>query len=224
MHDTELMKRSFELEILDVEELAPELLTRVHDGLSLTHRLLRNHAAILQALQSDRPQKVLDIGCGHGGLLEKIRRTGAEVVGADLKPPAASLREFPILKLDAVRDALPTADVAVSVCLMHHLHDDEFIELIQNVGRSCKRFVILDLVRNPLPLALFRTFAPLVLPRVNVLDGSQSIRRAYSAKEFHALIERALAGTNGSFGHKVSPFWIRQIADIRYGVSSIREL
>jgi hypothetical protein len=99
---------------------------------------------------------------------------------------------------------------------MHHLQDEEFVEMIRNVGRACRRFVILDLVRHRVPLALFSAFAPLCLPKLNVLDGRQSIRRAYTPDEFRALIARAVAGTSGSFRHKVAPFWIRQMADIRY--------
>lgn len=134
----------------------------------------------------------------------------------DLQPPAGGEREFPILKLDAVRDVLPRADVAVSVCMVHHLHDEDVIEMIRNVGRSCRRFVILDLVRHRVPLALFSAFAPLFLPEVNVLDGRQSIRRACTAEEFRGLITRAVSGKSGSFRLTVAPFWIRQMADIRY--------
>ena len=111
-------------------------------------------------------------------------------------------------------DALPRADVAMSVCLAHHLTDDQFVALIRNVGRSCPRFIILDLVRSPLPLALFRVVAPLVLPPVNVADGALSIRRAFTAAEFRALVSRALNGA--PFRHTVAPLNIRQIADITY--------
>ena len=55
-----------------------------------------------------------------------------------------------------------------------------------------------------------------MLPRVNVLDGRQSIRRAYTPEEFRALIARAVAGTGAKFRHTVAPLWIRQMADIRY--------
>jgi SAM-dependent methyltransferase len=212
------MQRSFEEEILDVGGLLPEVLERVHRRLSQTHSLLGNHAAILRALRCDgAARRVLDIGCGHGGLLKKVRRQmGVEVLGVDLRPPEGGVGEFPILKLDAVREALPRADVAVSVCLVHHLRDEEFVEMIRNVGRACRRFVILDLVRHRVPLALFTAFAPLCLPRVNVLDGRQSIRRAYTPEEFRSLIARAVSGTGGSFRHSVAPLWIRQMADIRY--------
>lgn len=213
------MQRSFEEEILDKPGLSLEIVEQAHLGLSRTHSLLGNHEAILRALKTDdQPvRRVLDIGCGHGELMKKVRqRLGAEVIGVDLQPPAEGAKDVPILRLDAIRDALPRADVAVSVCMAHHLRDEEFIALIENVGRACRRFVILDLVRHPVPLALFSAFAPLCLPRVNVLDGRQSIRRAYTPQEFRAVVERAVAGIGGTFRHSVTPFWIRQMADIRY--------
>ena len=212
------MLRSFEEEILDGEGLPPEMVERAHRALSRTHRILGNHAAILRALRHDEQavRRVLDIGCGHGGLMETVRRQmGAEVVGVDLRPPETGT-DLRILKLDAAREALPPSDVAVSVCMVHHLRDEELIEMIGNVGRACRRFVILDLVRHPVPLALFSALAPLCLPRVNVLDGRQSVRRAYTPEEFRALIARALEGTGASFQHTVAPLWIRQMADIRY--------
>ena len=213
------MRRSFEAEILDSGGQQPEILARAHRALSLTHSVLGNHAAILRALRRDGEavRRVLDIGCGHGGLLEKVRRQiGAEVLGVDLRPPERGVGEFPILKLDAVREVLPRADVAVCVCLVHHLRDQDFVEMIRNVGRACRRFVILDLVRHRVPLVLFSAAAPLCLPKVNVLDGCQSIRRAYTPEEFRGLIAQAVAGTGGNFRHTVAPFWIRQMADIRY--------
>jgi SAM-dependent methyltransferase len=213
------MRRSFEAEILDSGGQPPEMLARAHRALSLTHSLLGNHAAVLRALRRDGQavRRVLDIGCGHVGLLEKVRRRiGAEVLGVDLHPPERGAGEFPILKLDAVRDVLPPADVAVCVCLAHHLRDEDLIEMIRNVGRACRRFVILDLVRHRAPMALFSAVAPLCLPRVNVLDGRQSIRRAYTPEEFRAAVARAVAGTGAEFRHTVAPLWIRQMADIRY--------
>jgi len=215
----EQMQRSFEEEILDREDLSSELIDQAHRGISRAHKLLGNHAAIVRALKRDVPgvRRVLDIGCGHGELLKRVRwQIRAEVVGVDLRPPEHGAGEFPILKLDAAREPLPQADVAMCVCLLHHLGEEESVELIRNVGRTCGRFVILDLVRHPVPLALFSAFAPLCLPRVNVLDGSQSIRRAHTAEEFRALMARAVAGTGASFRHSVAPFWIRQMADIRY--------
>jgi len=208
------MQRSFDSEILDGEGLPAEVVARAHRGLRLTHTLLGNRAAIIRALREGPPiRRLLDVGCGHGGMLADIReRLSIDVIGADLKPPATAV--VPIVRADVTRDPLPEADVAISVCLAHHLTDDQVVDLIRNVGRSCRRFIILDLVRSRIPLALFRVAAPLVLPPVNVADGATSIRRAFTPAEFRALVGRALNGD--PFRHTVAPFYIRQIADMTY--------
>src|SRR4029077_8196068 len=109
----------------------------------------------------------------------------------------------PILQVNAVRAPLPDSDVAVAVCVAHHLSDSDSIDLIRNVGRYCRRFIILDRVRHPLPLTLFRlAVGPLVHP-VNAHDGCRSIRRSYTPRELAALVTRALAGTRGVFRHRV---------------------
>jgi len=213
------MRRSFDPEILDSDAITDEVAERAHRHLLRTHKLLGNIRSLVHCVRRDPLpiRRVLDVGCGHGGILLQVQRQlGVEAVGVDLKPPARLNRPFPILQADAARDPLPEADVAICVCLAHHLPEDELIELIRNVGRSCRRFVILDLVRNRVPLTLFKTFAPLFVSRLNVADGCQSIRRSYTPEELRAAIGRALSGTRGRFQHSVAPLSIRQIADISY--------
>jgi hypothetical protein len=137
---------------------------------------------------------------------------GVDVIGVDLRPPANP--PVPVLAADATRDELPKADVAISVCLTHHLSDEDFVALIRNVRRSCRRFIVLDLVRHQLPLTMFRIVAPLILPPVNVTDGVTSIRRSWTPSEFRALVDRAVEGA--PFTHTVAPGYIRQMVDITY--------
>ena len=213
------MHRSFDAEILDSDSVPADVAERAYRGLRLTHKLLGNTAALIRAMKRDPlpVRRVLDVGCGHGGVLLDVQRSlGVEAIGVDLKPPSRTMTPFPILKADAARDPLPEADVAISLCLAHHLDEGEFVALVRNVGRSCRRFVLLDLVRHRLPLVLFRVVAPLVIPRLNVTDGCQSIRRSYTPPEFRAVLVRALNGTPATFRHTVAPLSIRQIADITY--------
>jgi SAM-dependent methyltransferase len=211
------MNRSYETEILDGEDLPEDVVARAHQDLDRLHGLLGNTAAFVAALKNDPfpVRRILDVGCGHGGLLLQLqRKLGVDVVGADLRPPAVS--PFPILQADVARDPLPEADVAICTYLAHHLSEDEFVSLIRNVGRSCRRFIILDLVRHRLPLVLFRIFLGPLLSPVNVADGCTSIRRSMQPAEMRAVVTKALAGTDATFQYSRTPLYSRQMVDIRY--------
>ncbi len=213
------MQRSSEAEILDRPGVPEDLVKRAYRDLTRIHRLLGDTAAIISALRRDpRPvHRVLDVGCGRGGVLADIQLAlGVEAVGIDLMQASTPGAPFPIVQADAVRDALPEADVAYSMYLAHHLTEDDLVALIRNIGRFCRRFILLDLVRHPVPLNLFRLFlAPFVSPIV-ASDGRVSIRRSYTPAELEYQVRRALGNSGCRFRHSVSPLYIRQIVDISY--------
>ena len=205
-------------EMLDDLSLPEEIVAKAYAQLHSTHRWLGNTAAILDLLSRDPfpVRRVLDIGCGRGGLLQEIRRRlGVEAVGVDLRPAPAS-SPVPIITADAVTDPLPRADVALAVCLAHHLSAEDLAAFIRNVSRSCRRLILLDVVRHRLPLVLFRTFVAPFLSRLNVEDGVTSIRRAYTPRELASIVAGALAESDGTARHTVAPFYIRQVVDIRW--------
>ena len=70
------VEKSSKLEIIDDPNLPEDILARVHRDLTRMHRCLGNTAAILRALKRDPlpVRRVIDIGCGDGGLLREIRR------------------------------------------------------------------------------------------------------------------------------------------------------
>ena len=98
----------------------------------------------------------------------------------------------------------------------HHLSDADLTKLIRNVGRSCRRFILIDLVRHPLPLALFRTFIVPFVSHVTAADGMASVRRAYTPVELERIASDATAAIGARFRHTVAPFYVRQILDISY--------
>jgi SAM-dependent methyltransferase len=210
------MDRQDVTELLEDPSLPDDVVARAYRELARTHRWLGNTAAILRQLRrSERPvRSVLDIGCGQGALLLEIhRKLGVEVVGFDLRPAPQSA-PVPILVGDAVVDPLPSADVALAVCLAHHLSERDIIGLIRNVSLSSRRFILLDLVRHRLPLVLFRTFVCPFLPRINVVDGSISIRRSYTPSELRRIVDTAVEGSGARVRHTVAPLYIRQMVDI----------
>jgi SAM-dependent methyltransferase len=191
----------------------------VHRDLARTNHWLGNTSAIIRRLhQNPFPlRRVLDIGCGHGAILREIRRElNVDVVGVDLQPPATAVCGVPIIRANGVAERLPEADAAICVLMAHHLSASDVIDLIQNVRRSCRRLIILDLVRSWVPLLLFRIFVAPFLSPINGSDGCLSIKRAFTGAEFRSLIEGALRETGATWTHHVAPFRIRQIADIYF--------
>lgn len=207
------MVRSYETELLDTEPLPGPVVERAYRDLTRLHRVLGNTARIVRAIRRDPlpVHRVLDVGCGHGGVAVDVRcRLGVDLVGVDIRPPANA--PVPMIQADAVRDGLPRADVAYCLCLAHHLADDELAALIRNVGRSCRRLILIDLVRHRLPLALFRTFVAPFFSPVAIVDGMASIRRAYTPAELRDIV----ASTGARFRHSVAPFHTVQTIDISF--------
>jgi SAM-dependent methyltransferase len=204
------------IELLEDPSLPDELVAEAYDDLARVQRLLGNTAAVLKQLRKGDPfRSVLDIGCGHGALLNLIRQKfSVDVAGIDLRP--AKNASLEIVTGNAVEDALPCADVAIAVCVAHHLSANDLHRMIRNVSNHCKRFIILDLVRHPLPLALFRIFVGPFLCRINAQDGLTSIRRAYTVHEMREIVNDAISGTGASVAHRVAPLYIRQLVDIRW--------
>jgi SAM-dependent methyltransferase len=208
------MLRSHQAEILDGPDVPEQVRQRCYSDLARTQRWLGNWDAVAELLRRDPVpvRSVLDIGCGHGALARELRRRlGVIATGIDTRPPLR-LDDIPILRADAVHDLLPRADAAVSLMLAHHLSAEDLAALIRNVGRSCRRFVILDLVRSRLPIFLFRAFVAPWIDPINVADGVRSIERAYTVGEMRALV----SATGVAFRHYTAPLGIRQIVDIRY--------
>jgi hypothetical protein len=99
------------------------------------------------------------------------------------------------------------------------LAEAEVVGLIRNVARSCRRLILLDLVRHPVPLALFRAFVAPRLCAINAADGQTSIRRAFTFAEMARIVDAALSGTEMrayELRHTMGPLWIRQVVDIRW--------
>ena len=203
------------VELLEDPSLPEHVVAKAYRDLARTQCLLRNTAAIFRRLGT-KPGKVLDLGCGQGALLEEIRgKLGVEVIGFDLRPaPAGS--SIPIRTGNAAVDPLPKADVAISICLAHHLSEDDVIGMIRNVSRSCRRLIVLDLVRHWMPLTLFRVFMRPFLHPINAADGITSIKRSYTPRELRRMVDEAVKGTNASVVHTVAPFYIRQVVEISW--------
>lgn len=212
------MKRSQTSEYMDTPGVPDQVVLRFYDDLSRLNRLLGNTQHLLEMLANEPPATLLDIGCGQGALLTEVYiQLGILGLGIDLRP---SLTGAPILQADATKDRLPNCDLALCVFVAHHLEPEAVTALVRNVGRYAKRFYILDLVRHPVPLALFHLMRPLTSQLV-FQDGVASIRRAYTPEEMRGLVVQGLAGTDAIFRQWVSPICAKQVIDIRYTTTAV---
>jgi SAM-dependent methyltransferase len=212
------MDRRDAKELLEGHGLPPAIVRKAYRELATVHRWIGNTSAIVERLKAHPTpvNTVLDIGCGEGALLQEIRRRLAvEVIGVDLRV-APQPGSVPIFAGDATRDPLPAADVAVSVCVAHHLSPSDIVRLIHNVSLSSRRLILLDLVRHRVPLLLFRSFVCPLVSEVTACDGVTSFRRAYTARELGAIVRSAINGSGARVVHSVSPFYLRQIVDISW--------
>ena len=213
------MERRDEAEILDGRDVPDDHAIRAYGQLARIHRLIGDTALVVRAIRTDALPvcRILDIGCASGLVADEVhRKLRVEVIGVDLNPRKSLDVHVPIVRADAVRDPLPSADVAFSMHLGHHLNESELAALIRNVGRYCRRFILLDVMRHPLPLALFRVFVEPFASQIVVEDGETSFRRSYTAGELRQITTTALAGSTATFRQLVGPFHLRQVIDISY--------
>jgi SAM-dependent methyltransferase len=219
------MLRENKPEILEQADVPEALVQRAYRDLAQIHHFLGDTRFIVRAIRRDPlpVNRILDVGCGTGLVLDEVGRTlGVEVIGADIRLHPSISAPVPIVQADALQDPLPPADIAFSMHLGHHLSESGLVELIRNVGGYCRRFILLDLVRHPLPLALFRMFvAPFVCP-IDAEDGQRSIRRSYTPFELNRITASALADTAGVFRLSVASLYVRQVMDISYEYSGCR--
>jgi len=214
-------QRSLEPEAMDSDDMPEGDRATFHRDLARVHRILGDLKPVLARIQRlPRPVgTVMDIGCGDGAALKQIRdATGAEVIGIDLRPPGKDVYGVPILRCDATCDELPRADVAISLLTLHHLTEDEVVRMIRNLARSCRRVIGVDLVRHPLPFALFSTFIAPLIHKIAADDGRQSIRRAFKPDELARLVRSALNGSGARFEQEVSRYYAKQVIDIEFTV------
>ncbi len=184
-------------------------------------------------LKADRPLRILDIGVGGGGLLERIHSWSlkqgipVELYGIDvdkdfLEKTAAHLKEKNVpakLILGSGSDLSPledeSIDIVVSSYVVHHVRTLKsltgFFEEILRVSRC--GWLIVDMERRfwgP-PFAWFSGYL-FGGSTTLVWDGVKSMRRAYTSQEINGVLRNAVRGFGAGdmvcLPHALFPYWI----------------
>jgi 2-polyprenyl-3-methyl-5-hydroxy-6-metoxy-1,4-benzoquinol methylase len=167
-----------------------------------------------------RPLRVLDIACGAGdvlvGLARRAGRAGValELAGIDVsataieharRRTAAAGLSVKLEQRDALDEALPGSfDIVTSSLFLHHLRNDQAIELLRRMAAATTRLVLVnDLRRSPGGWLLASAACRLLSrsPIVHV-DGPRSVSAAFSIAE-----ASDLAGKAGLAGAVVARRW-----------------
>jgi len=83
-------------------------------------------------------------------------------------------------------------DIVGSELFVHHLSPDRLVQFVQEGLRVCRHaFLINDLIRDPLHLALSYAGFPLYRSRLTRNDAPASVRQAYTRAEMQVMLREA---------------------------------
>lgn len=206
----DLTARVREPEIMDDPSLERSEHREALVALSRVNRVSRTAVRItreLEGMSGDRPLSLLDVGCGGGDAVIEVARwaarRGREIHAVGLDRSAAALEhareaadraraDVQFIEGDAL-NAFPSGpwDLVVVNLFLHHLADEEVVELLSLVGGQARSLLAQDLVRDRLGY-LMAWFGMRLLSRSRVghVDGPLSVRAGFLPDELLTLARR----------------------------------
>lgn len=198
-------------ELMDDPEIEQEVHSRALRGLARINRISRAAAPLAAAVRrSIEPGsiRIVDVATGSGdvalALATRLTRVGyeCEFILTDISAFALELARHRFASagvnaearnLDATREEIPAADLAVCTLFLHHLQPSQAERVLSAMSRAAGRMMIVsDLRRTGLGTLLART-----IPRVSTtssvvhVDAVRSARAAFSLEELAAIAQRA---------------------------------
>ena len=175
-------------------------------------------------------ERVLEIGCGFGQLVEHLRKTGYSATGIDMLEHCvvAGQRRFPQADLRvASSEQLEFADSSVDTVILkdtiHHVYEEADIhEFLTDVKRVCRKRII---VSDPNPTAILLLARKLIRHRDAVCSPEQAEQAISQAgfvlvhKSFGEVLAFPLSG--GFVGKPMVPN--NMIGNLVLGLDSLME-
>lgn len=196
------MKRVSITELLDNDSGTPEeVAASLHDLLNINKRFggISSNVAMLEEVATKLNTSrlhVLEVAAGSGKvaqmIVDNLARRGIELKVTLADRVRSHLgNHFPGLVADAV--ALPFADnsfdVVMSNLFVHHLSPNDLVQFAREgvrVARSA--FLMNDVIRSPIHLALVYAGLPSFRSRLTRFDAPASVRQAYTLAEMSAML------------------------------------
>jgi ubiquinone/menaquinone biosynthesis C-methylase UbiE len=196
------MKRIPSHELLDTDAGTPEeisgtltdlrMFNRWFGGISCTTRLVDQVARRTKSTSL----AWLDVASGAGYVPHSVReRFAKRKVHLDITLLDRAASHIRNGTRAVVGDALAlpfrdaTFDFVSSELFVHHLAPRQVVQFAREALRVCRHaFVINDLIRDPIHLALAYGGFPLYQSRITRNDAPASVRQAYTVKEMRAML------------------------------------
>jgi 2-polyprenyl-3-methyl-5-hydroxy-6-metoxy-1,4-benzoquinol methylase len=199
-----LSRRSAQQERMDTDCVNFADYSRCLRDLSRVNTVTLTHRPMLRWLaeRASAGFSLLDVACGHGDALRKIRARypDARLTGIDLNPWAiraareASGSDIEFVNGDAFAYRPEEAfDFIITSQFTHHLTDDQVVGFLEWLRDNARRgWFIGDLHRHAIPYYGFQVLAQLLFwHRFVREDGQISVARAFVRAEWEALLRRA---------------------------------
>jgi len=138
-YDAEQLRRISEMTIAHYDRLAEAYWDGTRD-----HDINQNYAALLDAIESDPPYSILDLGCGPGRDLRYFRSLGHDVVGLDgsteFVAMARSYSECEVLQQDFLAMALPEShfDGIFANASLFHVPSQELPRVLAELSETLR--------------------------------------------------------------------------------------
>jgi 2-polyprenyl-3-methyl-5-hydroxy-6-metoxy-1,4-benzoquinol methylase len=221
----DLTRRVLQREIMDDPGLDPVEHRQALRALARVNRLSLTAGRIWKEVRRQvpgagtRPIRVLDVACGGGETVRTLKRRASRVGipldahGCDVSPRALTLAreqasregvEVTFFELDALGSAIPSGyDLVCSTLFLHHLTEDEVVNLLAGMARAGRTLLVQDLLRTWAGYWLaWSTLRLLSRSRVAQVDGPRSVLASFRVPEMAALARRA-----GLRGARIVPCW-----------------
>jgi SAM-dependent methyltransferase len=198
------------VEVLDGNDVDPQVRRRSHRDIQLSNMLFGGTHALMAELREALPDlprsaTLLDVGTGVGDIPARAARMAADrgvtllSVGLDSVEELVSTSTHRIpLGVCGNALALPFAASSIDVVccsqVLHHFEDVDAVRLVREMHRVARvRVIISDLRRNWLAVAgLWTASFPLRFHPVSRHDGVVSILRGFTAAELRRLVGTAV--------------------------------
>jgi 2-polyprenyl-3-methyl-5-hydroxy-6-metoxy-1,4-benzoquinol methylase len=206
--------RSSENEKLDDLNLHGETLHKALQSLEWVNRWFGNRRSVIKAIhriykKEAKPLRIIDLGCGGGDLALAVagslrqHKIECTITGIDgnantltyAQKKCEAFPEITFLQADILSKefSIQPCDILISSHFIYHFKSDALADFLRNnLSAISTAFIFSELKRNRLAMRIFK-FSSFLLPisKLAKEDGLLAIKRSFSEKEWHSILQQA---------------------------------